>query len=245
MDMILLDWTRMGKTYCLAGAVRDRANYRIVRPLLAKNRNLPVRNVGWSPWQLDGHTRWEIFELIAPESAVPEPPHLEDLWVRAMRSRRILASAEERRAILTATIVKPNELIFGVPLVATRAAAYLQPGSGQRSLATLVLPSNRLTFTGSCRQGAGDNDIRVSIPLFDLGERWLPVKDHHLLAKTTRAANRLDGQIRSLSDAVQQMGQQIAVRVGLSRPFQAAADRGTALCWLMADGFFSLSEPQP
>src|SRR5260370_3274741 len=112
--MILLDWTRMGKSYCVAGAVEQPGGYRMVRPLLAKNRNAPVRNVGWSAWQLDGHTRWEIFELIGPESAAPEPPHLEDLWIRAMRSRRTLASPELRRAILGATLIKPGQSNFGV-----------------------------------------------------------------------------------------------------------------------------------
>ena len=73
MDMILLDWTRMGKTYCVAGVVLDNGRYRVVRPLLAKNRAAPVRNIGWSPWQLDGHARWEVFELIGPDPAEPQP----------------------------------------------------------------------------------------------------------------------------------------------------------------------------
>src|SRR5262245_57022886 len=66
MEMILLDWTRMGKWYCLAGVVEQGGTFRVVRPLLAKFRAAPVRNVGWSAYLLDGHARWEIFELIAP-----------------------------------------------------------------------------------------------------------------------------------------------------------------------------------
>ena len=45
------------------------------------------------------------------------------------------------------------------------------------------------------------------------------------------------------TDAVQQMGDPVAVRLGLSRAFQGGA--GNAACWLMADGFFSLKDPQP
>ena len=88
MDMILLDWTRMGRTYCLAGAVFQDKQWRVVRPLLTKLREAPVRNVGWSAYLLDGHARWEIMELIGPQLTAPEPPHVEDLWVRALRSRR-------------------------------------------------------------------------------------------------------------------------------------------------------------
>jgi hypothetical protein len=51
--MILLDWTRMGKTYCLAGVVVEGQFVRTVRPLLAKYRDAQVRNGGWSPFLID------------------------------------------------------------------------------------------------------------------------------------------------------------------------------------------------
>ena len=38
---------------------------------------------------------------------------------------------------------------------------------------------------------------------------------------------------------------QVPGRLGLSRPFQATPGRGEGVCWLMADGFFSLTDPQP
>src|SRR5438128_9272970 len=101
--MILLDWTRMGKTYCLAGAVAEGGGMRIVRPLFARFRDALVRNVGWSPWLLDGHKRWEIFELVGPQPADAEPPHLEDVWVRALKPTGRLATAGQRRSILAAT----------------------------------------------------------------------------------------------------------------------------------------------
>src|SRR6516162_3862178 len=111
--MILLDWTRMGHSYCLAGAVFQDKQWRIVRPLPTKFRDAPVRNVGWSPYLMEGHARWEILELIGPQPALPEPPHLEDLWVRALQSRRVSALPEQRRAILAATTLPPKEPIFG------------------------------------------------------------------------------------------------------------------------------------
>jgi hypothetical protein len=76
MDMILLDWTRMGKSYCLAGVIRQNGAFRVVRPLLTQHRDAPVRNVGWSPFLMDGHSRWEVFELIHPTPADSQPPHL-------------------------------------------------------------------------------------------------------------------------------------------------------------------------
>ena len=74
MEMILLDWTRMGRTFCLAGMVAEAGGYRVVRPLPSRQRNSPQRNVGWSPFMLEGHRRWEILELIKPEPARSQPP---------------------------------------------------------------------------------------------------------------------------------------------------------------------------
>ena len=76
MDMILLDWTRMGRSYCLAGAVLEKGDWRIVRPLPMKHRAAPVRNIGWSPFLFDGHARWEIFELIGKGHEVHETGRL-------------------------------------------------------------------------------------------------------------------------------------------------------------------------
>jgi hypothetical protein len=242
--MILLDWTRMGKTYCLAGVVAENGAYRVVRPILARHRDASVRNAGWSPYLVDGHSRWEVFELIAPEPAAIEPPHLEDLWVRVLQSRRRLADPGQRQAILTATLMKPGETLFGVPLSATRSAAYLPPGTGQRSLATLTVASREIAFTASQRDGTPEPDVRVRLPLPGLCHRPLPVKDHHLLLRAERASTSVDRLLRHLARVVQQMGEQVAVRLGLSRPYQPRAD-GPGYCWLMVDGFFSLSDPQP
>lgn len=46
MDMILCDWTRMGRSYCLAGAVASGSGWTMVRPILHKHAQAPVRNVG-------------------------------------------------------------------------------------------------------------------------------------------------------------------------------------------------------
>lgn len=100
MDMVLLDWTRMGRQYCLAGIVQHSGQLRVVRPLPIGHRTEAVRNLGWSPFLMDGHSRWEIFELIDPNPAEPSPPHLEDVWVRSMKSRHRLADPSLRRAIL-------------------------------------------------------------------------------------------------------------------------------------------------
>src|SRR5262245_10677033 len=103
MDMVLLDWTRMGRHYCLAGAIIGSDPIQIVRPLLAKHRDAPVRNVGWSAYLMDGHARWEIFELVGQETATAQPPHVEDVWVRSLRPRGRSATLAQRRSILSAT----------------------------------------------------------------------------------------------------------------------------------------------
>jgi hypothetical protein len=242
--MILVDWTRMGRSYCLSGAVFEDRQWRIVRPLLTKFRDAAVRNVGWSAYLLDGHSRWEILELIGPQPADSGPPHLEDLWVRGMRSRRSFAAPEQRRAILAATIPLADEPLFGFDLLSTRASLYLRPGTGRRSLATLAVPSNQLRFSAAWREGCLEPDIRVELPFPGLGTRWLPVKDHHLLLRVERATGDLEQRVKMLNEGVQQMGEQIAVRLGLSRAFQGRADQ-PSMCWLMADSFFSLSDPQP
>src|SRR5262245_31266295 len=107
--MVLLDWTRMGRNYCLAGAVLQPGALRIVRPLLARNRDAAERNSGWSHYLLDGHCRWDLFELVGAEPAPPEPPHLEDLWVHSLRPKRQSAAIEHRRQTLEATRVAAGE----------------------------------------------------------------------------------------------------------------------------------------
>ena len=245
MEMVLLDWTRMGKGFCLAGAVTQGGTYRIVRPLLTKNRDQPERNMGWPGWLLEGRRRWEIFELIGAEPANPQPPHLEDIWVRAMRSRKRFAPPDQRRAILQATVVKPGESIFGCPLLPTSFAAYLPPGTGQRSLTTIIVPVDEVVFSFARRQGAPEPDIRVRLPVPPMGERLLIVKDPHLLLCAEGSGDDPAQRIAALGRALQQMGNAVAVRLGLSRAFQGDAKQGTAMCWLMADGFFSSTDPQP
>jgi hypothetical protein len=241
--MVLLDWTRMGRTYCLAGVVRQQGSYRVVRPLLSRYKTAPVRNAGWSPWLLDGHGRWEIFELVGPEPAERQPPHVEDIWVRSLRPRRAAAPVKQRCEILAATTIRSDEPLFGKPLASTRAAAFLPPGSGQRSLITVAVPASRITFAAVHRQGAPEIDLRATLVLPEIGERSLPVKDHLLLKTAEESGRPPNEQAAFLSRAVGTMGDPVAVRIGLSRPFQISAER-PGQCWLMADGFFSFSNPQ-
>jgi hypothetical protein len=242
--MVLLDWTRMGKSYCLAGVIRQSGQLRVVRPLPARDRDAAVRNVGWSPFLMDGHSRWEVFELVEAQPAEPMAPHLEDVWVRTMRPLRALASPAERRAILQAVLAPPGSPWFGAPLVATRCAAYLAPGTGSRSLAAVLVPRSGIHFTASWRDGAPEPDYRVRFAVDGLEGRSLPVKDHFLLRRAEDASPNVEGRIRELTLAVSQMGEQVAVRLGLSRSFQATPARAEGVCWLMADGFFSLNDPQ-
>jgi len=244
VDMVLLDWTRMSKVYCLAGVVQYNGQFRVVRPLPSAQRTAPVRNVGWAPVVADGHSRWEIFELIDPKSAEPSPPHLEDLWVRNLKSRGTFADRALRRAILQATLAQPGEPWFGTPLTTTRSSAYIAPRAGQRSLVSIIVPNRAIRFSVSWREGTPEPDARVCLDVPELAGRSLPVKDHFLLRRAERASSAVEGRIQELTLAVAQMGAEVAVRLGLSRGFQATPGRTESACWLMADGFFSFNDPQ-
>src|SRR5262249_32977601 len=68
MEMILCDWTRMGRAYCLAGPAPAGDRWTFVRPILHNRPTAPVPNVGWSPFLLDGHCRWEVFDLVGQQA---------------------------------------------------------------------------------------------------------------------------------------------------------------------------------
>ena len=245
MEMVLCDWTRMGHAYCFAGAVEMGA-WMTVRPIL-HNRAAPVRNVGWSPFLFDGHCRWEVFELIGVHSPKHEPPHAEDVWIRELRPTGRMAAPAERRAILEAGLRPKDVPLFGHLFADSRGAAYLDAGKGDRSLVTLVVDRKSLTFSGALRQGRAGPDYRVVLDVPGLGPRSVAVVDHFLLQAAELAGESIDARMREIERLVGQMGERIAVRLGLTRPFAPAdGDQPAArVCWLMADGFFSFDDPQP
>jgi hypothetical protein len=134
-----------------------------------------------------------------------------------------------------------------VRLSGTRAAAYLPSGTGERSLATVLVRRGDLTFTAAVREGAEEPDCRVLLNLPGLQERTLAVKDHFLLRRAEAAGSDPDQRVRTLALAVSQMGETVAVRLGLTRPFSPVEGQAgqPGRCWLMADGFFSYDDPQP
>ncbi|HEV3204141.1 MAG TPA: hypothetical protein VGY77_07155 [Gemmataceae bacterium] len=234
----------MGNSYCIAGAWMDQGQWRIIRPLMAKKGDLPARNVGWSPYYLDGFSRWDIFEIFLPAPANPEPPHGEDLWVRALKPQRRSASMEIRQAILEFTASAKDGPLFGVPLSTTRVGAYLNPGTGERSLTTINVAADEIRFEASFLRNNQEPDVRVSLPIPAVGPRTLMVKDHHLLRKSEQSSPDLKQRLQILNQTIRNMGPVIAVRLGLSRPFAANGAMSKPFCWLMADGFFSPSDPQ-
>ena len=242
VDMILLDWTRMGTTYCVAGAVVENGTARVVRPLWVRHRHAPGRNVGWSPFLMDGHARWDVLELVGPAPAASWPPHCEDVWVRELKARGRSATRDQRRSVLEATRLSPNRPLFGAALTPTASSAFLAPGAGERSLTTVLLPAEGVQFFVTARPG-GRADLRVRLEAPGFTGRLLPLKDHFLLRRAEQASANLDVQLRCVQEAVRRMGDPIAVRVGLSRPFAPAG--GDPACWLMADGFFSYDDPMP
>ncbi|MFO0846829.1 MAG: hypothetical protein U0797_31430, partial [Gemmataceae bacterium] len=130
MDVILLDWTRMGHQFCLAGAVVQQGEVRVVRPLPARGRNPVAPNVGWSPYLLHGHGRWQVFEMVKPAPGGAGPPHLEDVWVTGLRPTSRLASPGQRQAILRATLAAEGLPLFGAELHCSHVGSFLDPGGG-------------------------------------------------------------------------------------------------------------------
>jgi hypothetical protein len=125
MEMILLDWTRMGRSYCLAGVVAETGGLRTVRSLLAVFRDAPVGNVGWSPFLIDGHQA--LGGLRAGRSRGRSGP-------AAAPGRRLgaLAAAAAALGASGTAAARPGECIFGTPLITTRASAYPRSEPRQR-----------------------------------------------------------------------------------------------------------------
>lgn len=265
MAFVLLDWTRMGKGYCLAGAVLEGEGARIVRPLSITHQRSVVgggglfamirsffvrdppegdRTVGWPAFLMAGRSRWEEFDLVSPRLAKTESPHVEDTWVRSLRPCKRLATPDQRRAILRATAAATADALFGAPLRIEGTKTFLLPGEGQRSLSTLLAPAEQIQFhVGQRDRHSREPRIRVNLPFPGLGVRTLPVTDHHLYCRVEQQASRLEDQAELFNGLIRQMGEIVAVRLGLSRPF--GSEEQSAACWLMANGFFSLADPQP
>jgi hypothetical protein len=243
VDVILLDWTRMGRQFCLAGAVVQDGEIRVVRPLPRSGRNPGAPNAGWSPYLLHGHGRWQVFEMVKPAPGDAAPPHLEDVWVHGLRPTPRVASPEQRRAILRATLAADGQPPFGAALTCSYTGSYLEPGLGQRSLVSVLVPSREVHFSASWREGAGEPDYRVSVPVPGLGPRIIPVKDHFLLCRAELEARDVERRVRFLDEEVRRMGESVVARLGLSRAF-ACGNGQPGRCWLMADGFFSPDDPR-
>ena len=265
MEMILVDWTRMGRTYCIAGLVSEGQGWRTVRPMPVASRggssrprlwgvvdallsgpptprpSQPPANIGWSSGQLGKFERWDIVELVGPKPVEAEPPHVEDVWVQALYTTGKSVPPESRSTILRETCVHEFKPYFGVPLMQTHTSAFLRPGMGERSLVTAIVPSHELFFEASLREGADEIDVRVRLKLPGVGVKLLPVKDHFLLCQAERTAGIDPVPLaKALRQAVDEMGKAVAVRLGLTRGFDTG--RGERRCWLMADGFFSAEE---
>jgi hypothetical protein len=244
MEMILLDWTRMGRYFCLAGATVHSQSVRIVRPLPERFYDGQSGHIGWPPHSLQGHERWEIVELLGATPAVIKQPHVEDVWVQGLRWSGESAVKSDRVRVLTQTAT--NGDLFGAPLTRTSASAYLEPNTGECSLATILLPPTTLEILGLSRGGARPMEMRVQLPVPKVGMCELPVIDHHLLLKAEQGGGSDTERLARLHQLIQGMGEQVAVRLGLARPLQQGqGPRATTRCWLMADGFFSLPDPQP
>src|SRR5205807_10618629 len=123
------------------------------------------------------------------------------------------------RAIRPASLTPAGKALFGVDLTHSYGGSYLEPGCGERSLASVVVPASEIHFTALWRDGADQPDYRVSLPLPGLDRRIIPVKDHFLLCRAEKACHDLDAQLRFLADAVRAMGREVIVRLGLSRAF--------------------------
>jgi hypothetical protein len=129
-------------------------------------------------------------------------------------------------------------------LTTTRTGAYINANSGVRSLASVVVLGRSVAFRVTACEGRGEADYRVEMDLPEVGRRILPLTDHFLLERAELAGESPLARQCALELAVRQMGEQVVVRLGLTRPF-ASSCQAEGVCWLMADGFFSYTNPQP
>jgi hypothetical protein len=206
--------------------------------------DVPV-DTDWSPFQLDGHSRWEVFEVIAPEPAPPQAPHLEDAWVISLRSRHGLATSGQRRAVLQATLVPEGQPLFGAALRRDKQKAYLLANEGSRSLTSVAVRQKQIELFVERSAYKPEAVYRVRLHIPELDGLVIPFKDHFLLGRAEQASPTEAGRLRALQQAITQMGETVIVRLGVSRPYVHARSSSLPVCWLMADGFFSLSDPQP
>ena len=114
---------------------------------------------------------------------------------------------------------------------------------GNRSLATVIVPAAQIQFVLSSRPERPVPDVRVRLEAPGFEGRVLPLKDHFLLLRAEHESLTPEGRLEFIKRAVRAMGDPVAVRVGLSRPYPPNA--AAPACWLMADGFFSLADPMP
>src|SRR5262249_9792630 len=154
-----------------------------------------------------------------PAPARSIAPHHEDTWATSLAPRRRLAAPDERRAVLKATLTPAGHSIFGTALAHGYSGSFGQPGPGERSPASVPVPSADVQFTALWRDGAEQPDHRVSLPLPEVGRRILPLKDHFLLSRAEKESDDVDEQLGALARAVRSMGVTVVVRLGLSRSF--------------------------
>jgi Dual OB-containing domain len=241
VSFILVDWTRMGDHYCLAGFEVHGDWVRTVRPLQAHLRRDDARGKGWSALSVAGRGRWELFDLVHPQPAASQPPHREDVWVRDLVSTHTFAPPELRQFVLRATDSVTTDGLFGEPLRASRSGRFLDPGRGRRSLTTLLVRADRIRFDHCPDTTRHAVRVRIGVP--GLEDSSLPVTDHHLLLHAERQAPQPRQVVAEAQRRIDGMGSTVAVRFGLSRPY-APGDAGEPVCWLMANGFFSLADPE-
>src|SRR5262245_57352930 len=104
---------------------------------------------------------------------------------------------------------QPISRSLASPGIRSYASVHLDPETGTRSLASLLLTPQDVEFSACSRTGAAEPDIRVKIAAAGLQDRTIPVKDHFLLSDAEKATSDLEGQLRSLSAAIVAMGPQV------------------------------------
>jgi len=132
-----------------------------------------------------------------------------------------------------------------VPLRRDKQKAYLLPSEGSRSLTSVAVRQKQIEMLVERRDYKPDANYRVRLHVPELEGLVIPFKDHFLLRRAEEAAPTDAGRLDALKAAVARMGEPVLVRVGVSRPYAHPGSSSLPVCWLMADGFFSLSDPQP
>jgi hypothetical protein len=218
LEAIITDVTRMQSPYVCVAAVHQDRTIRLANP---QPKDEWIASVG-------GLMPGDVVSLDCRPIPKPAPPHTEDCkWDPTTFVKRRRLTETKLADLLSANAFTSVQGAFGAPCDrGSRGNAAFQPGTGARSLASILARSVQVypDFDG----------IRVGF--VDTQEAWTRVPLEDLIVRQhqnqcTTCASHLS---RLLANEFQ--GSNAVLRVGLGRQFQARGH--PSACWMQVNHIF-------